>query len=133
MQPNLLIKSIKKYDFKHQPMVTATDNYPFTRQQYHLYKDDKCLAWFDIIVSDKFPVDDFDVNFLSYREGVFKSEHATKTVEELIYAIHNKEMDIIERLLNLIIRIITNLLFMLLEFAIVILKLVGQLSIMVRY
>lgn len=87
----------QKYDFKHQPQHSIDKDdveYPFTREQYHLYKDSKCLAWFDIVISETFPVNDFDVNFLSYCKGELKSEHKSKSKEEIIAAINRKEMTI---------------------------------------
>lgn len=86
----------KKYDFKHYPRITIGDDYPFTRQQYHLYKDGKCLAWFDVVISKEFPVDDFDVNFLSYYNSSFTSHHKSITVTQLVDNIYRKEMTITE-------------------------------------
>ena len=85
----------KKYDFRHHPLITINDeHYPFSRQQYHLYDDGKCSAWFDIIVSKEFPVDDFDVNFLSYHKGQIKSHHKDKSIIQLTEAIYCKEITI---------------------------------------
>lgn len=43
--------------------------YAFDRRQYHYFQHDTCIAWFDVIVSKDFPVNDFDVNTLSYSYG----------------------------------------------------------------
>ena len=42
--------------------------YEFERQQYHLFSHDTCVAWLDIITSVDFPVNDFDVNRVTYRK-----------------------------------------------------------------
>lgn len=60
--------------------------YKFGRKQYHLFKYGTCVAWIDVIVSDKIPVNDFNVNRLTalYRDGelVFESfgEESTSTL-----------------------------------------------------
>lgn len=49
--------------------VSVTEGvYPgsFSRNQYHLIKFDTRLAWFDIVVSPNLPVNDFDVNEVTY-------------------------------------------------------------------
>lgn len=82
--------------------------YSFDRTQYHLYMYGTCIAWFDIIISKSFPVDDFDVNFLS---GLYdsngkqlQSENSIKK-NELVDAINTKEMSIlssyVDRLLSM--------------------------------
>lgn len=86
------------YDFKHQAKWSrdAVD-YPFSREQYHLYDRKTCLAWFDVIVSKYFPVDDFDVNLLSYSRGELRSENKWETKEEIIAAINRKEATMFAR------------------------------------
>lgn len=46
--------------------VTPGVNYPFTRKQYHLYQHGTCVGWIDVIVSSTIPVNDFNVNRLTY-------------------------------------------------------------------
>lgn len=69
---------------------------------YNLYVHGSCIAWFDIVVSNEFPVNDFDIHCLTYfcREDnstgkrlVSKQLQAEKgySKEELIKAIHNKQ------------------------------------------
>jgi hypothetical protein len=60
------------------------DSYEFYRTQYHLICYGFTLAFFDIIVSVDIPVNDFDVNMLTYQiteDGTFKpkayGEHST--------------------------------------------------------
>ena len=41
------------------------DMYGFLRKQYFFEVNGTCLTWFDIIISEEFPVNDFDVNMLT--------------------------------------------------------------------
>jgi len=73
-------------------------HYKFNRTKYHLIVEN-IFVWFDIVVSECFPVDDFDVNFLTYSyknnieliEG--ESEYFDK--DKLIRSIKNKQMTIL--------------------------------------
>jgi hypothetical protein len=56
-------------NFKPIPEFTTTTSdrhYPFNRVQYHYFVNGICIAWFDLIISETFPVDDFDVNCLTF-------------------------------------------------------------------
>lgn len=53
------------FDFKREGF------YKFGRTHYHLYHNEVCIAWMDVVVSDEVPVDDFDVNTLCYNGGPF--------------------------------------------------------------
>lgn len=72
-------------------------HYTFGRVQYQLYKADKFISFFDVVVSETIPVDDFDVNCLNYQytdKGKIARycSNATDTVviEEIIQKIKNK-------------------------------------------
>lgn len=83
--------------------------YPFKKKQYHYIFQGKCVAWFDVIVSESFPVNDLNVNMLSFGRSdninyiyyafgnkySFKS-HSNETISELIQFIENKEAVILE-------------------------------------
>ena len=62
--------------------------YKFARKQYHLREDGICVAWIDVIVSDKLPVNDFNVNELTviYRNGTACIEDPTRTLVDAIQA-----------------------------------------------
>lgn len=59
------------YDLNERLEVSRIDNankhekYPFTRRQYDLYQFKTLIAFIDVIVSEKMPVDDFNVNCLT--------------------------------------------------------------------
>lgn len=69
-------------------------HYKFGRTQYYLYKNNKFVSFVDIIVSETIPVDDFNVNCLTYQylngEKIPKS-FCEESVERLITLICNKE------------------------------------------
>jgi hypothetical protein len=85
----------------------ANLDYEFTRKQYHLYQHDTCIAWFDIIVSKTIPVNDFNVNKLTY---LYKEDSSTPIPESfgdestttLINAIHNKHVIILPEYVNIL-------------------------------
>lgn len=76
--------------------------YPFDRKQYIFSAFGVQLAWFDIIVheGDMVPVNDFDVNCLTYRidkDGKLLAEaFSSRTVDFLVTSIVNKQMNILE-------------------------------------
>ena len=53
---------------RFQCVSTTNGSYPgaFARNQYHLTAYDTCLAWIDVVVSPTLPVNDFDVNEVTY-------------------------------------------------------------------
>lgn len=51
--------------------ITRKGFYKFGCTHYHIYQDDVCIAWMDIVISTEVPVDDFDVNTLCYNGGSF--------------------------------------------------------------
>lgn len=66
--------------------------YKFTRQQYMFFQYDTFVANFDIIVSNELPVDDFDVNRLTYHVGdnEFIPYSGSEAVEYIKRSIINK-------------------------------------------
>lgn len=89
MQHKYQIVHMLRHDIKEKDVI-----YPFTREQYHLSKNGKCLAWFDVVISDKFPVNDFDVNNFYYFKGQLTLGNFGYNAAKLIDAIHRKEMKI---------------------------------------
>lgn len=72
-------------------------HYTFGRVQYQLYKADKFISFFDVVVSETIPVDDFDVNCLNYQytdKGKIvrycSNNTDTVVIEEIIQKIKNK-------------------------------------------
>ena len=83
------------------------ESYGFTGKRYNFCVHGTCIAWFDITISELFPICDFDVNCLSYlcekeyRMGAstvitkeLKSENIFQNREYLIKAILDKEATI---------------------------------------
>lgn len=109
---DLFIKMVKDvYEFVIVPDLSIDDNnmhYTFNRTQYHLLINNKIVCWFDIVVSECFPVDDFDVNFLtySYYDNIESIESQSESFDKdkLIQSIHKKKMiilpDYVKRLIN---------------------------------
>ena len=67
---NLSESTFTGITFRHSPNSSRGPNaghYTFGRTQYHLYKDDKFVSFIDIVVSETIPVDDFDVNCLTFQ------------------------------------------------------------------
>ena len=99
---DLFIKNMNEvYDFKMVPELSIDDDnihYTFGRTQHHLFIEN-IVIWFDIVVCEWFPVDDFDVNFLaySYKDGKelieCESEYFNKS--DLINSINKKQMTIL--------------------------------------
>lgn len=96
--------------FNEAPLLPSDimiQRYGVNGQWYTLYVHGTCVGWFDVIVSEEFPVNDFDVHCLSYscrkdystgkqiitRE--LKSERGYQK-EQLIKAIHNKQATLFE-------------------------------------
>lgn len=98
----LFINDMKDiYNFQIVPKLSIGDDnphYEFNRTQYHLFVKD-IVIWFDIVISEYFPVDDFDVNFLSYfyKDNIelieCESEYFDK--DKLINSINKKTMAIL--------------------------------------
>jgi len=105
------IKNMKDiYNFQIITELSIDDDnihYTFNRTQYHLFVED-VVIWFDIVVSECFPVDDFDVNFLtySYKNDVelIECESECFNKDTLISSIHKKKMiilpDYVRRLIS---------------------------------
>lgn len=99
---NFFINDIKDiHNFQIIPEISIDNNnphYQFNRTQYHLFVED-IVIWFDIVVSEYFPVDDFDVNFLvySYKDNKELIECESKCFDKnkLITSINNKQMTIL--------------------------------------
>jgi len=63
-------------------------SYPgaFSRTQYHLTKFDTCLAWIDVIVSPTLPVNDFDVNEVTYsllQNGIWITTAPPRLIDQI--------------------------------------------------
>jgi hypothetical protein len=79
--------SLVKYDL----ISVSAGSYPgaFSRNQYHLYKYGMCLAWIDVVVSPTLPVNDFDVNEVTYKLNSH-DEWVTTSPSRLIQQIRDK-------------------------------------------
>lgn len=82
-------------EFKEQKFLSSEQlKYHYYRRQYHLIKHGVCIAWFDVIVAPKIPVNDFNVNTLTYHyqpDGTTIAEsHCFDSVDVLISMIFNK-------------------------------------------
>lgn len=64
--------------------------YKFARKQYHLYSHGTCVAWIDVVVSKNLPVNDFDVNGLTYLYVETGRYVSPFTSDGLLTAIHEK-------------------------------------------
>jgi len=81
--------------------------YNFTRKQYYLYQYGTCIAWIDVIVSERIPVNDFNVNKLTYIYAPSPSNPSAKSfgdesVTTLIEAIHKKHATMLPEYINLL-------------------------------
>jgi hypothetical protein len=78
--------------------VDASEIYDFNRKQYHLTMYDICLAWIDVVVSDKYPVNDFNVNMLAYKyesDKLVSKSMGIQSELELKKSIINKKLDLL--------------------------------------
>lgn len=95
---DMFVNDIKDiYDFQIVPAFTiknTTVHYAFGRTQYRLIID-KIVISFDIVVSECIPVDDFDINFLSYcyknNQELIESESEYFDKNVLIDSINKKK------------------------------------------
>lgn len=81
------------------------DSYPgaFSRKQYHLTKYNTCLAWIDVIVSPTLPVNDFDVNDVTYTYTLSSiGDWITSSPPRLLHQITNKHAVMLPGYQNLI-------------------------------
>jgi hypothetical protein len=58
-----------KFDMSSVTIIGNEDFYKWHRSQYSYYHNDILLSWIDIIISKDFPVNDFNVNHLTYQFG----------------------------------------------------------------
>lgn len=78
----------------HQTVAPGGKNiYEFQRTNYAFYSKGYPIAFIDVIVSGTIPVNDFDVNFLTYHKGIFKSYHYRSEID-LVCAIKEKTIRI---------------------------------------
>lgn len=69
--------------------IDITENsYPgaFCRRQYYLKQFDTCLAWIDVIVSPTLPVNDFDVNEVTYsldQDGKWQTSACPRLIKQI--------------------------------------------------
>lgn len=77
--------------FKSSGISVKEDRYPgaFKRDQYHIRNYSAILAWIDVIVSDKLPVNDFDVNEVTY--SLIDGSWVTDAPPRLINQIQKKQ------------------------------------------
>jgi hypothetical protein len=111
-QADLFINQVKsKYIFNIVDSFTIKNNmhYTFDRIQYHLFIGD--IVWFDIVISDILPVDDFYINCLLYyyKNDVDVLESATSRYDKdtLINFIKNKDATMLLSYTNKLINEIT--------------------------
>lgn len=91
---DLFVKQMgdKLYKLKDTDVEFQMNVYSFVRQQYMLkYKEGDGNIVIDVIVSPTLPVNDFDVNQLTYSPNGLKS-YGNKPVDELIALIDSKTM-----------------------------------------
>jgi hypothetical protein len=76
---------------KHKGISVSHNIYPgaFQRDQYHLVKSGECLAWIDVIVSPTIPVNDFDVNEVTYELNP-ENKWVTSAPDRLVKQIRDK-------------------------------------------
>jgi hypothetical protein len=75
--------------------INESMGYSFERIQYCLYKDTKFVSHFDLVISEKIFVDDFNVNCLTYlckEDEKIAESFNSSTVESLISSIHKKKV-----------------------------------------
>jgi hypothetical protein len=89
------MENTKLYSSEHRVIKPGTLHYTFGRTQYHLYKGEKFVSFIDVVVSDVIPVDDFDVNCLTFHytdgEKIPKSFSENSAIM-LIFNINNKQV-----------------------------------------
>jgi hypothetical protein len=82
----------KMYGFK-DPFLNTSPKYKFKRTQYCV-PNKACSFFIDVVVSKDFPVNDFDVNFLTYyvADGIKKLKTmGFNDIDCLVESIHKKE------------------------------------------
>jgi hypothetical protein len=82
----------KMYEFK-DPFLNTSPKYKFKRTQYCV-PNKACSFFIDVVVSKDFPVNDFDVNFLTYyvADGIKKLKTmGFNDIDCLVESIHKKE------------------------------------------
>lgn len=82
---------------------TNNPKYDFMHEKYHLYKHNTCIAWFDVVVSKIIPVDDFNVNMLTYKympDYVLPESFSDESISTLIRAIGDRKTTILPGYLN---------------------------------
>jgi hypothetical protein len=101
---NFIIQMGDKFVYVENATVDLKSNidtmnlYPFSRKQYHLVLYNITIAWFDIIVNDTIPVDDFDINTLTYQinNDKFKAcSYGSKSEEVLKNSIVEKKAEVL--------------------------------------
>lgn len=78
----------------HWDMYMSNPIYKFGHKQYSLHAADTIIAWFGVNVSPTIPVDDFNVNCLTYlvtENGFLPESFGKYSVEQLLTMIKDKE------------------------------------------
>jgi hypothetical protein len=108
---DMFVNDIKEiYDFQIVPKLSIGDDnphYEFNRTQYHLFVKN-IVIWFDIVITECFLVDDFDVNLLTYcykdNKELIECQSKCFDKDQLINSINKKKMiilhDYMERLMS---------------------------------
>lgn len=98
---DIFVKCLKKfYDIKENygyDVKAGTVNYTFARKQCAVKFTETLYLWIDIVTSDIFPVDDFDVNCFVYYKERFYFERSGLDENETLMAIINKTMTMLPR------------------------------------
>lgn len=102
IEADLFINDMKDvYNFQIVPKLSIGDDnphYEFNRTQYHLFVEN-IVIWFDIVITECFPVDDFDVNFLTYcykdNKELVECESKCFDKDQLINSVNKKKMIIL--------------------------------------
>jgi len=93
-----IMKVTEKMNEFKDPFLNTSPKYKFKRTQYCV-PNKACPFFIDVVVSEKFPVNDFDVNFLTYYvvDGAKKLKAMGFNDKDcLIESIHNKEARMLE-------------------------------------
>jgi len=93
-----IMKITEKMDGFKNPFLNTSPKYKFKRTQYCV-PNKACPFFIDVVVSEKFPVNDFDVNFLTYyvEDGIRGLKAmGFNNVDCLVESIHKKEARMLE-------------------------------------
>lgn len=94
LKTNYIVKST---GFDVEP---GTVDYTFARKQYAIQLTESYDLWIDVVVSEIFPVDDFDVNCFVYYNGAISCQNKNLDEEQVLTNINNKTMVMLPKYKN---------------------------------